>query len=100
MKLSSMATFARNVNSAPCTTLRVAKPATHAGTQNALFNGEGKRQNVKDIQLLLEMAQNISNDKIVDAVSFAVQVDSIRKLLVCGVAMFCFCYFLYKMFNN
>lgn len=51
---------------------------------------------MKKLELLMEIAKTTSNDKIIDAVAFAIKFDSVTDNIVFALFVTAMFYFLYK----
>lgn len=51
---------------------------------------------LNELEMLLETAKTISNDKIIEAISFSIKMDALRSCVVCIGFMSIFLYCVYK----
>ncbi len=54
---------------------------------------------MKELELMLEAAKTISNDKIFDAVQFTIKAEAVKGVFVVVGFMGCLVYLTYKLFN-
>ena len=55
---------------------------------------------MKNLELILEAVDNISNDKLVEAVAFSLRMEAVKDFIICAGLIIVVCFAIYSFTNS